>query len=1011
MPAVTIFAVALLMLAVLFLWNERRKRKNLPPGPPTKWPIVGNAFELGPVAHVTLTEMSKRYGPVFRLKLGLDTAVVLNNYENIKKMFCLEEASARPRGTIADYIITSYGLVLCDGNLWKEHRRFAMSALRQLGMGKSWLQEQILDETDVLIRAFADTKGQPVDPAHLVTNAISNIICAAAVGKRYSYDDEYFQALLQNERLYTQQFNQISPLDLFPILRFVPPFSKVFQRRLEVTDIRLTHIDKAIEESKMAGQRDPERMDYVNLYLRERERQLQNGVRDTTFDDKQLRYSVMDLFGAGTETTSSTILLGLICMVENPDVLRRLQEELDTVVRRDEPVRLEHRPRLAYMDATISEILRLHAITPLGLFHRTTESVKFDGYDIPSDTLLVSNLYAANQDPALWINPEKFDPLRHIDENGKFNKSPYVASFSIGKRACPGEALAQWELFLVFGNILHKFDLIVPDGETVSSENVTINNTIMPNPVKLIFKPRPRENRTAVSRSRINSTYFICCCASRLTKMIAWFLGILIILLLVAIMFNSLRIWKDQRLPPSPFTAWPIIGNVLHLGQLPHLKLMEMSQRYGPILRLKLGSDVAVVFSDYELLKKAFSQDETSGRPRNTITDVMIGNNTGLIFSDGNLWKEHRRFALSTLRDLGMGKSWLQEQILDEADRLVRALAATQGQPTDPLHLVTNTISNIICAAAVGKRYNYDDEYFRALLRNERSFVQMFNQISMLDLFPVLRFVPPFRTLYKKRLEVTQIRYAHIAAVIDEAKKSPLDNGDKMDYVNMFLSEQRRQRESGVANSTFDDEQLLHSIADLFGAGTETTSNTILFGLLFMVENPAVFRRVQDELDTVASKNEPILLEHKGHLPYTEATILEIQRLNPIVPLGVLHRSMEPTNINGYRIPANTLLMSNIYAIHHDPKLWNDPEAFDPSRFLDNSGRFNRSPHVIQFSVGKRACLGESLALMELFLVFANILHKFDIAVPEGSHVSWKNVTVNITAMPNPFRLIFERRT
>ncbi|XP_055350670.1 cytochrome P450 18a1-like [Paramacrobiotus metropolitanus] len=473
------------------------------------------------------------------------------------------------------------------------------------------------------------------------------------------------------------------------------------------------------------------------------------------------------------------------------------------------------------------------------------------------------------------------------------------------------------------------------------------------------------------------------------------------------IIWNSLQ--KRKHLPPGPVWEWPILGSAMDLGRLPHITLMKMAQQYGRVFRLHMGLDLAVVLNDYESIKKAFNLEESTGRPRDTIADYLFGRNVGLAFSEGSLWKEHRRFALSALRDLGMGKSWLQEQILDETELLIQALTAAKEQPIDPHHLVTTTVSNVICAAAFGKRYAYTDERFRSILRNEQDFIQQLNQMSPLDLFPVLRFVPPFREVFQKRLDVVRTRYAHIAQAIRDAKISGVEDADRKDYVNLYLREQKRQF-GHDSMSTFSDGQLVDSVIDIFGGGTHTAVTSILFGMILLVENPEVLKRVHTELDAVAKPNEPILLEHKGHVPFTEATILEVQRLIPVVPLGVLHRTTAPTNLDGYELPPNTLLMSNIYAVHHDPQLWDEPEVFSPSRFLDNQGKFVKSPHVIHFSLGKRACPGEGLALMELFLVFANLIHKFDLETPEGSTVSSKDVTVNITQVPNSFKLIFRRR-
>jgi long-chain fatty acid omega-monooxygenase len=171
------------------------------------------------------------------------------------------------------------------------------------------------------------------------------------------------------------------------------------------------------------------------------------------------------------------------------------------------------------------------------------------------------------------------------------------------------------------------------------------------------------------------------------------------------------------------------------------------------------------------------------------------------------------------------------------------------------------------------------------------------------------------------------------------------------------------------------------SLADLFAAGTETTSTTTIWAFIFMIENPKVMKKVQEEIDNKVGREKMLTNSDRGlltvevicrlcfkhHLyfnigpgfsiagllPYTEAVILEVQRAASLVPLGVPHKNREEITIDGYTIPKNTIIAANLFSIHRDPRWWKNPEKFDPHRFLDENMKLIRPDGFAPFSIGK----------------------------------------------------------
>ena len=253
------------------------------------------------------------------------------------------------------------GLAASEGNLWREHRRFSLATLRDLGMGKTWFEDAIIEEIVDVAEMFKESNKAAVDPRKHLTLAVSNQIAALAFGKRYKHSDNGFLRLcnLFGENLRILQI--ISPVQYFPFLRYVP-FGKIqqtwtqfFKNIEELTGF----IETLVGEHKKQSQ-DPvemeERNDYIDSFNIEREkhkgpdstftgRLIRNLSLNTLFKflivlDKQLTMSVLNLFAAGTETTTTTLLWSLIYMIENPEVQRKVHEEIDANIGRDRPIRI-----------------------------------------------------------------------------------------------------------------------------------------------------------------------------------------------------------------------------------------------------------------------------------------------------------------------------------------------------------------------------------------------------------------------------------------------------------------------------------------------------------------------------------------------------------------------------------------------------------------------------------------------------------------------------------------------
>ncbi|XP_062995851.1 cytochrome P450 2B11-like [Elgaria multicarinata webbii] len=353
----------------------------------------------------------------------------------------------------------------------------------------------------------------------------------------------------------------------------------------------------------------------------------------------------------------------------------------------------------------------------------------------------------------------------------------------------------------------------------------------------------------------------------------------------------------------------------------------------------------------------------------------------GLFSSNGETWRQLRRFALTTLRNFGMGKRSIEERVQEEIQFLMEECRNTQGSPFDPTFVLRRSVSNVICSVVFGERFRYDDKDFQTLLdliqenfrRVDTVWVQFYG------LFPqILKHLPgPHNRLFENYAE--QKRFA---ARMVQKHEDTLDPDSPGDYIDTFLI--RMRQDSGNPSSEFHKENLITSALDLFFAGTETISSTLRYGFLILLKYPQITERIQEEIDQIVGQNRAPSMEDRVMMPYTDAVIHEIQRFIDINPLGIPHSVTRDTEFAGYTIPKGTFVFPLLNSVLHDPIQFEAPETFDPGHFLDEKGKFKKSAAFMPFSAGKRSCPGEGLARMELFLYLSTVLQNFALASPAG---------------------------
>ena len=218
-----------------------------------------------------------------------------------------------------------------------------------------------------------------------------------------------------------------------------------------------------------------------------------------------------------------------------------------------------------------------------------------------------------------------------------------------------------------------------------------------------------------------------------------------------------------------------------------------------------------------------------------------------------------------------------------------------------------------------------------------------------------------------------------------------------------FLAEIERAK--GNPESSFNDENLLMVVRDLFGAGMLTTSTTLSWALMLMILHPDVQRRVQQEIDEVIGQVRHPEMADQAHMPYTNAVIHEVQRFGDIVPVNLPRITSHDIEVQDFLIPKGTILLPNMSSMLKDESVWEKPLRFHPEHFLDAQGHFVKPEAFMPFSAGRRSCLGEALARMELFLFFTCLLQRFSFSVPDGQPQPSNSGVYGILVAPSPYQL------
>ncbi|GBN56408.1 Vitamin D 25-hydroxylase [Araneus ventricosus] len=323
---------------------------------------------------------------------------------------------------------------------------------------------------------------------------------------------------------------------------------------------------------------------------------------------------------------------------------------------------------------------------------------------------------------------------------------------------------------------------------------------------------------------------------------------------------------------------------------------------------------------------------------------------------NGSEWIEQRRFAMKTLKDIGIGRIAWESSVESEVEDFVQLLEQQGGKPYDVHDPLSTSVSNNITSIILGKPLLRGDPRRAIVDGGIEGAIMSFSSSSLASLFPFLMQFLAKLGLSSHADTFKKVSDFHnfIKSEMERRKKIPSDEWNEEIFIDGYLKEIEKIKGKGM-KTWFNENNLTGSSQALLIGGSDTSRTFLCWIFLAMAAYPEVQKNVQKEIDAILGKDGKLPWSERAKLPYTYATLLETNRWRSITPLGVLHCASEDTKIGQYDIPKGSSVLPNIYSLHNDPKYWKVPDSFRPERFLDKNGCLipTRLDSYAPFSLGK----------------------------------------------------------
>lgn len=487
-----------------------------------------------------------------------------------------------------------------------------------------------------------------------------------------------------------------------------------------------------------------------------------------------------------------------------------------------------------------------------------------------------------------------------------------------------------------------------------------------------------------------------------------------VLIFIVVLLLTHLLTRKPKGIPPGPPITLPLLGDLPLLFQGDIMKVFgKLRKHYGDIFSFYMGRELIIVINSYKLIQKAGVQKGNvfTDRPKTFLNNYTAIKGQGIVLASGKFWKSQRKFTQTSLQELGFFKSSFEDKILREVESFITVVKDHKGEANDIQEAIRVSIANVMMSILCSKHHNYGDSWVKTYLERLETATKVLMRSSiLLQCLPFLKYVPGDALQVKVLAANIDFFKAYANRLYEERMK--VDEATRVrDFIDLYINEIKRHEELRE-DSDFTKDQLSRLLQDLIGAGTGTTSTVIQWALLFLLHNTELKQRLQAHVDEVIPDNRLPCLADRTNLPLVEAFIMETLRFANVAPLAMPHCAAGENDVifEGYRIPNESSIMFNIGTVLFDPAIFPDPFTFNPERFLDRHGNVFRPKELIPFGLGRRMCLGETVARMILFLFITAMIKEFDF-LPESDRLPNLKGILTLSHAPVPFKVRAIRRS
>ncbi|GMT05771.1 hypothetical protein PENTCL1PPCAC_27945 [Pristionchus entomophagus] len=491
-------------------------------------------------------------------------------------------------------------------------------------------------------------------------------------------------------------------------------------------------------------------------------------------------------------------------------------------------------------------------------------------------------------------------------------------------------------------------------------------------------------------------------------------------------LFTKKRKSNGKKLPPAPKWRLPVIGHAAYLDKdKPFEKIDQWSKELGDVMTVHFGMDPVIVVSRERLLNEAFLKQSSnfSGRPSLFVHESCWGK--GLVIRDGKEALSLRSFIMSTIRQrIVSSADCVQSLVSTETSHLIERLTARIRDAEASASTMTSSASecfattsieddlfyvvgNVMTQLAFGRRYDHGSVEFRNNASWLTTTTELMERTAMITFLPWLRWIPYFKYFEIKR-KAAEVHETMIDDIQSRRKSGDYLDHSQHDLMSVFMRRIDEEAEKMLEDdgSLFTDDMLARIMTELFFAGIQTECNTFGWAFLYLAIHQDVQERAREHIWNEIGRDGEIRFENRRNLPYIEALVAEVQRISNVAPFGLFHKNHEETTLDGYTIPAGSIVMMNLYSTLLDESVFEDPRSFRPERFLSPSGDLDQRAmkRSVPYGIGSRVCMGEIIARTELFTVIGSLLQNFRFSLIEGEEYSTEQ-TMQLTIQSKKYRL------